>query len=237
MTTTGSSNQKTSAAEREEESLANSKWLQQIGEHHPIKLIPNNPADLRLTLDDSIRGILLEDYKFREDNTHADRKLVTGYLACFIAALAGAYSTLVNPDFQETRPLMLVSVISFFILYVGFQWYMLYVEQNTIFVGEQRDELGFEPPKYLHISSENERYSTSYKLVLTFAKSNHFSGLKFPPTIPLKGPLPPSAPKDVVRREVELDIPNYFDAEGRFAARSLRKLVYSLMKENVMHVD
>jgi hypothetical protein len=76
----------------------------------PIVIDNYNAAELKHTLDDTICRVLAEDFHYKVNHTHTDRKLLLGYTACLIAGAATAYSYFV--PFPECKPVLAACVIA-----------------------------------------------------------------------------------------------------------------------------
>jgi hypothetical protein len=150
---TNSDTESTQNTKKDTEITPKLDFVQRL-EANPWKVSKWNAVDLKHSLDDGIRSvcfqnfhleltrgqILLEDYSMEENHTHLNRKLLFGYTAVFIAAVATLYS--LRHPIQEIRWSLFVLVALFFVFQGALMAYTQYVEGETILVAVQRDPLG-----------------------------------------------------------------------------------------------
>ncbi|KAI9253493.1 signal peptidase complex subunit 2, partial [Phascolomyces articulosus] len=103
---------------------------------------------------------------YSEGHLHTDIKLLLGYSSCVLAG--GAFLFEYYTSFQEAKPILLCSVIVFWILQACSWAYSVFVEQNEIFVGYKNDSKTSERQGILTISSEMKRYSPTYIIQMQY---------------------------------------------------------------------
>ncbi|TPX70805.1 hypothetical protein SpCBS45565_g01507 [Spizellomyces sp. 'palustris'] len=179
-----------------------------------IVLPNNNGSELKHTLDDCVRRILVLDYKFKEIHIHTDRRLLLGYAACAFAAYASAYSYIV--PFPDCKPVLLVCVVAYFILNGAMMVYATYIEKDIIFQGVKKDSLGLEPDKKVTVRANYKRFTPNYTVTFEFGdeKDAMAKGMRGRAPSPIK---------------LKKTFGDYYDVEGRLAPSVLVKDVASVV--------
>ncbi|KAI7857486.1 signal peptidase complex subunit 2 [Circinella umbellata] len=124
-------------------------------------------TQVKNAVDDQVRKYFgSEKSDYVEGHVHTDIKLLLGYSSCLLAG--GAFLFEYYTSFQEAKPILLCSVIIFWLLQ-GVLWsYSAFVEQNEIFVGYKNDPKTRERQGILTISSEMKRYSPTYIIQMKY---------------------------------------------------------------------
>ncbi|KAJ3103490.1 Signal peptidase complex subunit 2 [Phlyctochytrium planicorne] len=185
-------------------------------DRNPVVINHYNSAEVKHALDDALRRILVEDYKFVEDHSHTDRKLLMGYAACLFAAGATLYSHF-HP-YPDCRPVLIVSVIAYFLLNGAMFFYAVKVEKEIIFVGVKKDATGSEPDQHVTVSSRNRRFTPDYSLSIELkqrAKAKS-SGKKT---------------KEIPALKLSKNVGAWFDVDGELAADVFYTDVTSLLQK------
>ncbi|TPX62522.1 hypothetical protein PhCBS80983_g00256 [Powellomyces hirtus] len=130
---------------------------------HPVIINNSNDSEMKHTLDDALKRVLVQDFKFTEIHTHIDRRLLLGFASVAFAAYASVYSYIV--PFPECKPVLLVCVAAYFILNGALMLYIQHVEQNVIFQGVRRDPLGLEPDQKIVVRTSHEPFTPEYTVI------------------------------------------------------------------------
>lgn len=113
--------------------------------------------ELKNTLDDAARKILVDRYGCQEDNRLFDRRLMMSGAAVLLAIFALVYDYL-NP-FPKSRSMLTTCAIAYFVIMMLITLYMLYVEKGTFLIvtdGNGR----------IQLTSNMRKYDPEYELVL-----------------------------------------------------------------------
>ncbi|KAJ3326890.1 Signal peptidase complex subunit 2 [Blyttiomyces sp. JEL0837] len=183
-------------------------------EKNPIVINNYNAAEVKHTLDDSIRRILVDDYGYSEDHTHTDRKLIMGYGACLFAAGATIYSYFI--PYPECKLVLIVSVAAYFLMNGAMLLYALYVEKECVFLGIKRDPLKLEADKKVTVNSHYKRFSSDYSFTL-----------EFDPPLPSSGGKKGTKGKKSVT--LSKSVGSWFDVDGEFAANVFHQDIVDLL--------
>jgi len=112
--------------------------------------------------------------QFRTRHTHTDVRLALGWGSVAIAAATGYYSW--KREFEETRPLVLIGVVLYFVLAALQTVYAYWIEGKTIFVGKRRTLVHRIEVERITINSETKPAPThsespSYSLAISYIRS------------------------------------------------------------------
>ncbi|KAJ1541530.1 Signal peptidase complex subunit 2 [Cladochytrium tenue] len=180
---------------------AGSRFLEEL-EGNPIVVNNYSWPDIKHTLDDSIRRILVDDWHYAENHSHTDRRLLLGYSACMVSVAATAYSFLV--PFEASRWAIVCGVAAYLVLNTAMVLYALLVERDCVFVGVKRDPLHMDPDQKITVSTEVDRIKAEYTFRMQFAPALRVAS----------GGAGGGKASVVVTRSVG----EWFDVEGEFAA-------------------
>ncbi|KAJ3088780.1 Signal peptidase complex subunit 2 [Quaeritorhiza haematococci] len=219
---------------------------------NPMIINTCNAAEIKHTVDDCLKRIpkiayilarkvalpiLIDDFKFDEDHTHIDRKLLMGYGACFFAAYASLYSYFV--PFPHCKSVLLVSVVAYFILNGAMLLYAFYVEKDVVFTGVKKDPLGLDPDQTLVVSTVGNRFSSEYTIRMTLTipdrTQNSGKGKKTPSTQKGKGGA--AGIGKSVTDQLVLSVGRWFDVEGQFAAVPFHQDVVELVRGDKLKIS
>ncbi|KAI8815157.1 microsomal signal peptidase 25 kDa subunit-domain-containing protein [Cladochytrium replicatum] len=183
---------------------ASSLFLEDAAKN-PLTINHYNGAEVKHTLDDAVRRILVDDYSFVENFKHVDTRLLLGYLAVVCAGFGTLYSYLV--PFPKCKPVLAVSVVAYFIFNGLMMLFASFVEKDTVFMGVKKDASRIDPDVHATASSELKRFSSDYSLTINISKggSHHEKG---------KGSKSAKSSHISLKRNIGV----WFDVEGRFAA-------------------
>ncbi|KAI8811686.1 microsomal signal peptidase 25 kDa subunit-domain-containing protein [Cladochytrium replicatum] len=193
-----------SPAEDDRKAQTTSLFLDDAAKN-PIVINHYNGAEVKHTLDDAARRILVDDYTFVENYKHVDNRLLLGYLAVVCAGLGTLYSYLV--PFPKCKPVLAVFVVAYFIFNGLMMLYASFVEKDTVFMGVKKDPSRIDPDVHATASSELKRFSTDYSLTLDISRGGSNAGKG-------KGSKSSKSSRVTLKRNIGV----WFDVEGRFAA-------------------
>ncbi|KAK9763788.1 hypothetical protein K7432_009226 [Basidiobolus ranarum] len=145
--------------------------------------------ELRIACDECLSKFLTEKLGYEEDHQHSNTKLLCGYIACAFAAMSVFVSY--KLDFQESKLLVAVCVIGYFIFSSSMSLYTWKVQQNEIFEGQHR-----ESKLRLKVSVVTKPYSPTYQMSMKLI-------------VPKTG--------KSVEQQVNQSFTAWFDKEGHFA--------------------
>ncbi|KAJ3216814.1 hypothetical protein HDU67_008900 [Dinochytrium kinnereticum] len=188
-------------------------------ERSPVVINNYNSAEVKHALDDALRRILVEDYKFAEDHSYTDMKLLMGYAACFFAAGATAYSHFV--PYPECRLVLIISVAAYFLLNSAMFLYAVKVEKEVIFVGTKKDPTGSDPDQKIVVSSRNKRFTPDYSLSIQIQVKGS-KGKKTKESRPLS---------------LSKNVGAWFDVAGELAADIFYKDISDLLKQDGLKLN
>ncbi|KAI9488192.1 microsomal signal peptidase 25 kDa subunit-domain-containing protein [Zychaea mexicana] len=153
----------------ETKELDNSSITSSVEEDQESVEISNkyDGTQIKNAVDDQVRKHFGSDKSgYVEGHVHTDIKLLLGYSSCILAGAAFLFEYYTS--FQEAKPVLLCSVIVFWLLQ-GVSWaYSIFVEQNEIFVGYKNDPKTRDRQGILTISSEMSRYSPMYTIHMQY---------------------------------------------------------------------
>lgn len=136
----------------------------------PLAIDLASAVELRYAVDDAIKEMLVEEFKYTEDLTMVNIRLLLGYIAS-IAAIGGSlYGYLTS--FESSKLVVFVSVLVYFLSSSALNFYEYLVKKDTIFVGTMHDPTGLETAVRVTVDSKFEKYSDRYKLVFAVAKAS-----------------------------------------------------------------
>ncbi|KAJ3195722.1 hypothetical protein HK101_011234 [Irineochytrium annulatum] len=198
--------------------IVSSPYLDDMAKN-PVVINHYNSAEVKHALDDSLRRILVEDYKFKEDHTHTDRKLIMGYTACLFAAGSTLYSHLV--PYPDCRLVLIVSVAAYFILNGLMLGYAVKVEKEVIFVGYQKEK-----NMKIVVSSVNKRFTPDYSLTLKLTGMDGTAKTSLPRRNRKVGSL-----------TMAKNVGSWFDVDGELAADVFHFDVSTLLASDAVSVS
>ncbi|XP_069105339.1 signal peptidase complex subunit 2-like isoform X2 [Argopecten irradians] len=138
------------------------KWS---ADEKPVKIDKWDTAALKNALDDGAKKVILEGFKLKESHTLFDLRL----LICSVAVGFSFFALLwdyIRP-FPESRPVLIICVLSYFVLMGVLTVYTSYIERGIFLVALDKDEAGLEPDDVWELSSSLKKYDDQYHLQIS----------------------------------------------------------------------
>uniref|UniRef100_A0A0K8TSU6 Signal peptidase complex subunit 2 n=1 Tax=Tabanus bromius TaxID=304241 RepID=A0A0K8TSU6_TABBR len=132
----------------------------------PVKVNKWDGSAVKHALDDAVKNALLDHPNCTEDFKLIDGRLFICTLAVGIALAAIAFDY--KYPFPQSRPVLMLCVISYFIFMGILTLYTTFKEKGIFAVAIQKDSNG---KKVWNASSEMKKYDDKYTLVLTVKDS------------------------------------------------------------------
>ncbi|KAI9510300.1 microsomal signal peptidase 25 kDa subunit-domain-containing protein [Russula earlei] len=101
-----------------------------------VKVNNANLIELKNALDDAIKRFLSRPDLFKQIHLHTDVRLALGWTSVIIAGSTAFYSY--RLDFEQTKPVIWIGLIVYFILTSIQALYAYFVEGDIIFVGKRK---------------------------------------------------------------------------------------------------
>lgn len=175
-----------------------------------VKVDKWDGAAVRNALDDEVRCIVTGDWALEEDHGLADGRLAISVLA--VAAAGWALMWDWWHPFPESRPVLVLCVLSYFALMAVLTLYTNYYEKGVFVVARLKDAVGLEPAKVYSVRSNLERFDDLYQLEMSMYVEGQPRN------------------KTLVCCTMEKSIASWFDTEGVLRRDLLRKDVDKLHK-------
>ncbi|KAL4220730.1 Signal peptidase complex subunit 2 [Mactra antiquata] len=139
-------------------------------EEKPVKIDKWDNAALKNALDDGAKKVMLDKFGFTESHRLMDGRLFICTIAVAFAMFALIWDYF-NP-FPESRPVLIICVLSYFVLMGVLTVYTTFMEKGIFLVALDKDRTGVDPDNRWELASILKKYDDLYTLDMTYTNGN-----------------------------------------------------------------
>lgn len=132
----------------------------------PVKVDKWDGSAVKNALDDGVKKVFTEKFKYVESHYLMDGRLAISAIAVGAAMFALLWDYL-HP-FPQSRPVLIMCVVSYFILMGLLTLYTSFIEKGIFLVAIDKDQAGVDPDHVWKVSSSLKRFDDVYNLVVSF---------------------------------------------------------------------
>lgn len=132
----------------------------------PVKVDKWDGAAVKNALDDAVKKIFKEKFKYRENHKLMDGRLIFSTIAVTAAMFALLWD--IFHPFPESQPVLIICVVSYFILMAVLTAYTTFLEQGIFLVSMEKDVAGIDPDHKWTARSCLKRFDDYYNLLVTY---------------------------------------------------------------------
>lgn len=132
----------------------------------PVKVDKWDGAAVKNALDDAIKKIFKEKFKYKENHLLMDGRLIFSTVAVSAAMFALLWD--IFHPFPESQSVLICCVILYFILMAILTAYTTFIEQGIFLLAVDKDPSGIDPDHKWIARSCLKRFDDNYNLLITF---------------------------------------------------------------------
>jgi len=132
----------------------------------PLQVDKWDGCAVKNALDDTVKKIMLDTFGHVESHTLMDGRLIICTIACVFAVFAMIWDY--YHPFPESRTVLIVCVLAYFVMMVVLTFYTTYCEQGIFLEALDIDPIGVERPNKWVLSSGMTRFDDIYSLEMIY---------------------------------------------------------------------